>query len=85
MDPQTVRDFVARDWADAAASKRDYWARRFRGEGWQPVWTAAQGLLEHARRIRPDFPTTHDREHDRLHHAALRARLDRAAHAFPRR
>jgi hypothetical protein len=85
MDPRAVRTFVARRWADVAASKRAYWVAQFDYEGGQSVWTAAQGLLAYARRIRPDFPTASDRERDRRDHEALRARLDRAAHAFARR
>ena len=85
VDPRVVRDFVSRDWASAAASKRAYWADMFRRDGWQAVWTAAQGLLIHARRVRPDCPSPSDRERDLLDHSMLRARLDRAAHAFARR
>ena len=85
MNPQELRGFAARHWSEAAALKRDYWAHRFRTEGWQPVWTAAQGLLSYARHARRDFPSADDRERDRRDHAALRARLDRAAHAFARR
>jgi len=80
-----VRTFVSRDWAATAASKRRYWAESFRRDGGQAVWAAAQGLLSHARRVRPDFPTAHDRARDRKDHVALRSRLDRAAHAFTRR
>ena len=85
MDPRTVREFVARNWDETASAKRAYWADRFCREGWQSVWTAAQGLSAHARLIQPDFPTARDRERDWLDHAAVRARLDRAAHAFARR
>ena len=85
MDPRALRDFVSRDWTGAAAAKRAYWADTFRREGWQTAWMAAQGLLIHARRVCPDFPSARDRERDRLAHAAQRVRLDRAAHAFTRR
>jgi hypothetical protein len=85
MDPRAVRDYMTRHWADAADSKRAYWADRFRDEGWRSVWVAAQGLLAHTRQVRPDFPTVTDRERDWRDHATLRAQLDRAAHAFARR
>jgi len=42
-------------------------------------------LWQHARRVRPDWPTPRDRNEDLAHHVELKRRLDRAADAFTRR
>ena len=80
-----IEAFVRRDWREAATAKHQYWAERFRQEGWRPVWDAAQALLVHVRRVRPDYPTDADRAHDLDHHLAFRVALDRIADAFARR
>ena len=85
MDARAVRRFSTRAWKDVSDSKRAYWAERFRREGWMSVWTAAQGLLAYARRIRPDFPSARERDQDLSDHSTQRTRLERAAHAFTRR
>ena len=84
MDPRSIEAFVRRDWARTAASKRAYWADRFR-EDWRSTWDAAQALLSHARHTRSPFPSDPDRELDLASHVILRERLDRVAHAFSRR
>ncbi|MBI2835239.1 MAG: hypothetical protein HYX76_12515 [Acidobacteria bacterium] len=84
VDLRAIEEFVRRDWQEAAASKRAYWAERFKHDC-QATWEAAQLLLTHTRRVRSEFPTDRDRELDFASHLALRARLDRAAHAFTRR
>ncbi len=56
MDPREVGAFVNRPWAKLAASKRAYWSERYATEGWRAAWEAAQALLEHARRVQPEFP-----------------------------
>ena len=85
MDRNAIERFVRRDWEAGAASKRAYWAERFRQDGWRPIWDAAQSLPAHVRRVRADFPTDRDRALDLAHHEKLRDRLDRTAHAFARR
>jgi len=42
-------------------------------------------LWQHARRVRPDWPTPRDRNEDLAHHVELTRRLDRAADTFTRR
>jgi hypothetical protein len=78
-------EFVRRDRSDIEASKRAHWASVFQREGWRVVWDAAQALMLHARAVQPGFPDDSSRAEDLANHHALRATLDRAAHAFPRR
>ena len=85
VDPDDVRAFVSRDHAAVEASKRAYHARRYRERGAAAGFEAGQALWEHARRVRPDWPTPHDRDDDLAHHVALKRQLDRATDAFTRR
>jgi len=81
MDARAVREFLGRDWAKVADARRDHWAALFERDP-RALWDAAQGLLAHARNLRPDFPWDEAREADLQAHAALRSQLDAAAHAF---
>lgn len=56
MSSEDVLPFVSRDWEAVAASKRAYWARRYREEGWRATWDAADALIEDARRTIPRYP-----------------------------
>ena len=85
VDPDDVRAFVSRDHAAVEASKRAYHARRYRERGAAAGFEAGQALWEHARRVRPDWPTPGDRDEDLAHHVALKRQLDRATDAFTRR
>jgi len=85
MDRRAAMDYVQRAWTEREASKRAHWAAVYRRDGWQAIWAAAHALLAHARAIQPDFPDERHRVDDLAHHHAVRARLDRAAHAFVRR
>ena len=85
MDRDAVRAFIARDRDRVAALKRDHHAGRFRASGGKSGLEAARELREHARKVRPDWPTARDREADLAHHVALKRRIDRAAHAFSTR
>jgi hypothetical protein len=58
------------------------WARAFREHGFRVTLDAGHALFEHARRLRPDFPTERDRAEDLAHHVALKRLLDRARRAF---
>jgi hypothetical protein len=84
MDRAAISEFVSRDWQSASRAKAAYWARVYRNDP-AAVWDSAQALLVHARRVQTEFPTTEAREADLSSHLLLRSRLDRAAHAFPRR
>ena len=85
MDPVAVRSFMQRSYDVVAESKEDHWARRFQERGAEATWHAGQALREHAKRVRPDWPSEHDRAEDLEHHIQLKRLLDRAAHAFARR
>ncbi|MBI2186332.1 MAG: hypothetical protein HYU37_04320 [Acidobacteria bacterium] len=84
MDERAIREFVNRRWHEVAAAKTAFWAGRF-AEDRQVSWRAAQALLQHVRRVQPAFPDDRGRDADLDGHLLLRARLDRAAHAFARR
>ena len=85
VDPDAVRAFVSRDRAAIDASRRAYHARRYRERGGAAGFEVGQMLWQHARRVRPDWPTPRDRNEDLAHHVELKRRLDRAADAFTRR
>jgi hypothetical protein len=78
-------EFARRDRSHIEASKRAHWAAVFQENGWRVVWDAAQALMLHARTVQPGFPDDRSRAEDLAYHQTLRATLDRAAHAFPRR
>lgn len=82
MDRDAIRAFVARDRDLVAALKRDHHARRYRASRGTWGLDAARMLRDHARKVRPDWPTARDRADDFAHHVTLKRRIDRAAHAF---
>ncbi len=85
MDRRAIRGFVERDRARVDVAKQEHHARRFRESHGTAGIEAGWALWEYTRRVRPDWPTERDREQDLAHHIALKQRLARAAHAFPRR
>lgn len=85
MDRDAIRAFVARDRDRVAALKREHHARRYRQSRGRSGLDAARALREHARKVRPDWPTARDRDEDFAQHVALKRRIDRAAHAFSAR
>jgi hypothetical protein len=82
MDREAVRAFLTRDRARVAALKRDHHAGRHRASSGTAGFAAGQALREHARKVRPNWPTKRDRDEDFAHHVTLKRRIDRAAHAF---
>jgi hypothetical protein len=82
MDRTALRAFAGRDRDSVAALKREHHARRHRASRGAAGLQAAQALREHARKVRPDWPTARDRREDFAHHVALKRKIDRAAHAF---
>jgi hypothetical protein len=85
MDRDDLRAFVGRDWAAVAASKRAYWAERYRLEGSLPAQQASEALFEHARRLQSTIFSDAYRSDDLAHHLSVRDRLDRASRAITRR
>ena len=45
MDPAALRAYVSRDWRAIAASKRSYWANRYKSEGPRATVDASRALL----------------------------------------
>jgi hypothetical protein len=82
---EDVRQFARRDWLAAERAKRDFWADRYHRSGPDAARRASTQLLEHARRVQPDFPSEIDRTDDLAHHLTMRDHLNRAARAFIRR
>ena len=82
MTRDDVRAFVGRDWAAVAASKRAYWAERYRLEGPLPARQASAALYEHAQRVQSTIFRDAYRADDLVHHQRVRDRLDRAARAI---
>ena len=85
MDRDAIGAFLARDRDRVAALKRGYHARRYRLSRGTWGLDAARALWEHARKVRPDWPTARDRDEDFARHVALKQLIDRAAHAFSSR
>jgi hypothetical protein len=85
MDARSVLEFVDRDWTEIERSKRDHWTDRFRREGPAATLGASLALWQHARAVRPDWPTGEDRADDLAHHVTLKQLIDRASGALPRR
>jgi hypothetical protein len=84
VDERAIREFVNRPWQEVADAKTAFWAGRF-AQDQQVSWRAAQALLDHVRRVQSTFPDDRERDADLDSHLMLRARIDRAAHAFTRR
>ncbi|XYH97268.1 hypothetical protein ACMHYB_57515 [Sorangium sp. So ce1128] len=82
MDPAHIRAFAERNRADVEQRKLDHWRRVYREQGSQATLQAGHALYDHARRVRPDFPTDRERAEDLAHHVELKRLLERAAGAF---
>lgn len=85
MDPASVREFVHRNRDEVRASRQRYWAQQYRALGPARTIRASKVLWQFVRRLRPDWPTARDRAEDLAHHAELKRRIDRAAHAVAAR
>jgi hypothetical protein len=79
IDAASARAFVGRGWAEVERLEREHWARRRRDEGPLATFRAASALLEHVRRLRPDWPGEAERAADLAHHLAWKRLLERAA------
>jgi hypothetical protein len=79
IDAVSARAFVRRGWADVERLDREHWARRHRDEGSRATFRASSALLEHARRLRRDWPGDAERAADLAHHLAWRRLLEKAA------
>ena len=59
-----VEAFLARDWDRVARAKEEYWAKRKRRLGLVEVLRVMSDLRDHARALRPDWPTPEERAKD---------------------
>jgi hypothetical protein len=82
MDGRAVRAFLDRDRERVERAKREHHAERHRSYGGASGMALGQALREHARRVRPDWPTASERADDLAAHIALKRKLDRAVDAF---
>ena len=85
MTPDDIRAFATRDWAAVRNADAAHWAAEFKERGPAATVAASRALWEHARRIRPEWPTPDHSDRDLAEHLRLKRLLDRAAHAFARR
>lgn len=79
IDAVSARAFVSRGWPEMERLDREHWARRRREEGSRATFRASSALLEHVRRLRPDWPGEAERAADLAHHLAWRRLLEKAA------
>ncbi len=79
MTREDVLAFVHRDWARAADRKARYWTERKATLSPADVLRLGTELRDHARAVRPDWPTPADRAAD----AAVHARVSRALSVVP--
>jgi hypothetical protein len=66
-----IRAFAARPWAAIEAEKRSYWAAAKRDMTPLEALAVSEDLRKFTQQIRPDFPTTRDREADIEMHIRL--------------
>ena len=85
IDAVSARAFVRRGWAEIERLDREHWAGRHRDEGSRAIFRASSALLEHVRRLRPDWPGEAERAADLAHHLAWRRLLETAARGLARR
>jgi len=85
IDAVSARAFVRRGWAEIERLDREHWAGRHRDEGSRATFRASTALLEHVRRLRPDWPGEAERAADLAHHLAWRRLLETAARGLARR
>ena len=85
MTEDDVKAFATRDWAAVSDADALHWAAEFRERDSVATVEASRALWEHARRIRPEWPTADDSARDFAEHLRLKRLLDRAAHVFANR
>jgi hypothetical protein len=78
MITRGIREFVARDWEAARASKAIYWAQRIDRLGAAEGLRIAEQLRRHVLACDPGWPHIEDREADLRFHVGLADRFRRA-------
>jgi hypothetical protein len=83
MDSAYIRAFVNRSHSEIQASKREYWADRFRKNGPASTLQAGYALFEHARMVQPTLLDETKHASDLAHHIELKRLLDQVSHGLP--
>lgn len=77
LDPEHLRAYARRPWAERERAKREFVAERYRQDPAGHVASIA-ALREHLRQVRPEWPTPDELERDLEAHIDLKRKLDRA-------
>jgi hypothetical protein len=75
----TLGEYSARDWQIIEDQDRLHWAREYRQHGPVATMRASMALWEHLRQVRPEWPTTQDRQEDLDQHLLLIQIFQRSA------
>jgi hypothetical protein len=81
-DRENHRDALARAPDDVVASPTEWRATRVQHPGAVTPLAAGHALLEHARRLAPDFPGADSRAADLEHHVHVKNLIDRVSRAL---
>ena len=82
MKPAEIRNYLAREWELPRELKDRYWAERKRSLAPDAALRMGDGLREHARSLRPEWPDAAARGADLRVHARVSESLRRV---FPAR
>ena len=85
MTQDDEKAFATRDWPAVSDADALHWAAESGERSSVATVEASRALWEHARRIRPQWPTADDSARDFAEHLRLKRLLDRAAHVFAHR
>ncbi len=81
MDRDAVLQFIRRDWSAVAEAKTRFWHGQKAHRSAADVLLVADQLRQHARRLKPDWPTPEERLAD----LAVHQRVAEALRAVARR
>ncbi len=71
MKPSEIRDYLRRDWALVREHKDRYWSERKRSLTPGAALSIGDGLREHVRNLRPEWPDEAERKADLQVHARV--------------
>jgi len=78
MRADDARAFMARDWSAVAEAKDDAWLALRDADGVPGVMRVAGELWDHARLVKPDWPSDGERADDLASHARVAEMFRRA-------
>lgn len=81
IDPEHLRAYAARPWAELERSKREHIAARYREDPAEHAASVAR-MTEHLKAVRPDWPTEDDLARDLADHVELKRKLDLVAAVY---